>query len=319
MPVIGYHASHEQIAPASLLRDVKHAESVGFSHGMCSDHLAPWSERQGESGFAWSWLGAALEATSMSFGVVNAPGQRYHPVIIAQAAATLAQMYPGRFWAALGSGEAMNEHVTGERWPAKSVREQRLLECVRVMRALLAGEEVSHDGHVVVDRARIWSLPPQPPSLLGAAVSAATAAWAATWADGLATVNQSPQALAATIAAYRDAGGRGPVAVQTHVSLAPTREAALEIAHEQWRSNVFAPPVCWDLDTPEHFDEASRHVTARDVEGSVIVTAEPGRLSALVDEYAALGADAVYLHHVGKEQRAFLDAVGEHVLGELAA
>lgn len=101
MPVIGHHCSHEQISPRRLLADVQHAERVGFTAGMSSDHLVPWSERQGESGFAWSWLAAALATTDLPFGVVNAPGQRYHPVIVAQAMATLGQMFPGRFWAAL--------------------------------------------------------------------------------------------------------------------------------------------------------------------------------------------------------------------------
>src|SRR5918997_5709803 len=146
MPVIGLHCSHEQIAPSRLLAHVREAEAAGFQAAMSSDHFSPWSERQGESGFAWSFLGAALEATSLPFGVVNAPGQRYHPALIAQAVATLAEMYPGRFWVALGSGEAMNEHITGDRWPPKPERRERLRECVEVIRALLAGEEVTHRG-----------------------------------------------------------------------------------------------------------------------------------------------------------------------------
>ena len=126
---------------------------------MCSDHFAPWTTAQGHSGFAWSWLGAALEATGLPLGCVTAPGQRYHPTILAQAAATLAELYPGRFWVALGSGEAPNEHVTGTGWPPKRDRDARLLECVQVLRALLAGETVSHRGLVTVDRARLWSRP----------------------------------------------------------------------------------------------------------------------------------------------------------------
>src|SRR5688500_13493919 len=155
MTVVGVHASHEQIHPTALLEAVQAAEAAGFTAAMCSDHFSPWSERQGHSGFAWSWLGAALQATSLPFGVVNAPGQRYHPAIIAQASATLAAMYPGRFWVALGTGEASNEHITGEGWPRKEVRNARLRECVDVIRALHAGEEVSHDGLVTVDRARL--------------------------------------------------------------------------------------------------------------------------------------------------------------------
>ena len=133
MPRIGFHCSHEQIPPRELLAAVRHAEQAGFAAAMSSDHFSPWSERQGESGFAWSFLGAALEATSLPFGVVNAPGQRYHPAIVAQAAASLSQMYPGRLWVALGTGEASNEHITGGRWPSKAEREARLQECVEVI------------------------------------------------------------------------------------------------------------------------------------------------------------------------------------------
>ncbi len=145
---------------------------------MCSDHFSPWSERQGQSAFAWSWLGAALQATSLPFGVVNAPGQRYHPAIIAQAIATLGAMFEGRFWVALGTGEASNEHITGERWPRKerAQRPARASAC-EIIRALLAGEEVSHDGLVTVDRARVWTRPKIQPKLIGAAVSVETAGW----------------------------------------------------------------------------------------------------------------------------------------------
>src|SRR4051794_13562868 len=135
MPVIGFHASHEQIHPGQLLDDVRHAEEAGFTAAMCSDHFAPWNPQQGHSGFAWSWLGAALATTSLPFGVVNAPGQRYHPAVVAQAIATLGAMFPGRFWAALGSGEAMNEHITGDRWLRKAERDARLRECVAIIRA----------------------------------------------------------------------------------------------------------------------------------------------------------------------------------------
>ena len=176
---------------------------------MCSDHLAPWSERQGHSGHAWSWLGAAMQATSLPFGVVTAPGQRSHPAITAQAIATLGELFPGRFWAALGSGEALNEHVTGDPWPAKADRDARLLECVEVIRALLRGEEVTHDGLVRVDRARVWSLPEEPPPLFGAAVSEETARTVGSWADGLITVRQPSDVLRRVIDAFRDGGGGG--------------------------------------------------------------------------------------------------------------
>jgi probable non-F420 flavinoid oxidoreductase len=318
MPVIGFHNSHEQIHPAELLTAVQHAEEVGFTAAMCSDHFAPWNTQQGHSGFAWSWLGAAMATTSLPFGAVNAPGQRYHPAIVAQAIATLGAMFPGRFWVALGSGEAMNEHVTGDRWPRKDVRDARLRECVDVIRALLAGEEVTHDGLVTVDRARIWTLPEQPPALIAPAVTVATARAGADWADGLVTINQPHDTLREMIAAYRDAGGRGKLVIQVHVSYDPDPDRALAVAFQEWRSNVFPPPLCWDLDTPQAFDLASAHVTPADVAKVVRVSSDLGQHTAWLAEYADLGFDEIYVHHVGVEQRGFLDAFGEHVLPQLA-
>ncbi len=317
MPVVGFHASHEQIDPRTLLQAAKRAEEVGFTAGMCSDHLVPWSERQGESGFAWSWLGAALATTSLPFGCVNAPGQRYHPVIIAQAAATLAQMFPGRFWVALGSGEALNEHITGDKWPRKELRNQRLQECVDIMRALLAGEEVSHDGLVTVDRARVWTLPDTPPPFLAAATSEATARWAAGWADGLATIYQPAEQLRKVMDAYRDAGGRGPVAVQMHVSWAPTDEEALDIAHDQWGSNIFGQPFNWDVDDVRIFDAAASKAPKEAVTNDVLVSSDAAQHAAWLQEVAEVGADEIYVHHVGKVQDGFLDVYGRDVLPRL--
>lgn len=318
MPQIGFHASHEQIDPASLLKAVVHAEQAGFDAAMCSDHFAPWNSKQGQSGFAWSWLGAALQATSLPFGVVNAPGQRYHPAIIAQAGATLAQMFPDRFWMALGSGEAANEHITGEPWPIKQVRNQRLGECVSVMRQLFAGETVTHDGLVTVDRAKLWTRPEQPPKLIGAAVSVETARWVGSWADGLITINQPHDQLIQIIDAFHSGGGEGkPVYLQIHLSYAENDETALGIAFEQWRSNVFSPPLCWDLELPEHFEEASRFVRKEDMSASVLISSEPARFVDWLGELASLGFDGLYLHHVGREQQAFIETFGELVLPQL--
>jgi probable non-F420 flavinoid oxidoreductase len=317
MPVIGFHNSHEQIHPAELLESVQHAEEVGFTAAMCSDHFAPWNLEQGHSGFSWSWLGAALATTNLPFGAVNAPGQRYHPAIVAQAIATLGAMFPGRFWVALGSGEAMNEHITGDRWPRKDVRDARLRECVDVIRALLAGEEVTHDGLVTVDRARIWTRPEQPPALIAPAVTVETARRGADWADGMVTINQPHDTLREMVAAYRDAGGRGKCVLQLHLSYDPDLDRARAIAFEEWHSNVFPPPLCWDLDTPQAFELASAHVTPADVEKVVRVSDDLGQHAAWIAEYADLGFDDIYLHHVGPEQRGFLDAFGEHVLPQL--
>ena len=228
MSVIGLHCSHEQIPPSRLLAHLREAEAAGFRAAMSSDHFSPWSERQGESGFAWSFLGAALQDTDLSFGVVSAPGQRYHPAIVAQAAATLCELFPGRLWVALGTGEASNEHITGEQWPPKAKRNARLGECVEVMRALFAGDVVDHEGLVRVDRARLWTLPADPPALIGAAVSEATARWCGSWADGLVTVNQPRETLERVIDAFREGGGEGrPIHLQVHLSWAATEDEAL--------------------------------------------------------------------------------------------
>jgi G6PDH family F420-dependent oxidoreductase len=226
-------------------------------------------------------------------------------------------MFPGRFWVALGSGEASNEHITGQGWPRKAVRDARLRECVDVIRALLNGEEVSHDGLVQVDRARLWTLPDVQPALICPAISIATARAGAEWADGLVTVNQPHDTLREMVAAYRDAGGRGKLALQLHLSWDPDPDRALAIAHDQWRSNVFPPPVCWDLDTAEAFDAASAHVSPDDVAEVVRVSDDLGRHAAWIAEYVELGFEEIYLHHVGQEQRGFLDAFGEHVLPQL--
>lgn len=318
MTVVGWHASHEQIAPSELLRAVTRAEEVGFDAAMCSDHFAPWSERQGHSGYAWSWLGAALARTSLPFGVVTAPGQRYHPAITAQAIATLLEMFPERLWVALGSGEAMNEHITGAGWPDKPTRNARLNECVDVMRALFDGEEVTHRGLVVVDRARLWTRPARPPVLVGAAVSPETAEWVGSWGDGLITVNQEVDRLKQVLAAFREGGGSDkPAYLQTHVAWAPTEDEALRTAYDQWRTNVFQPPLCWDLDQPAHFDEAARLVRPDDVRGSVLVSADPAWHRDRLAELADLGFDGVWIHHVGQRQDEFLDTFGEHVVPTL--
>jgi probable non-F420 flavinoid oxidoreductase len=320
MTTVGFHASHEQLAPSALLQAVRRAEAAGFDAAMCSDHLAPWSERQGHSGYAWAWLGAALQATSLPFGVVTAPGQRYHPVVAAQAIATLAEMFPGRFWAALGSGEAVNEHVTGDRWPDKPARDRRLLECVGIIRALLRGEEVTHHGLVTVDRARLWDLPTEPPMLVGAAVSEATARTVGGWADALVTINQPLDVLRRVFDAFREGGGEGkPVYLQVHLCWDENQAAAEAIAHDQWRGNVFDSTLAWNLELPQQFDAAAAYVTPADVQQVVLVSSDVGRHLAVLQDYVALGLDAIFLHHVGQSQDGFIDAFAEKVLPELRA
>lgn len=182
-----------------------------------------------------------LALTSLPIGVVTAPGQRYHPAIAAQAAATLEEMFPGRFWMALGSGKNSNEHITGDGLPEKAVRQRRLGECADVIKAA-----VGRDGHPRRPRAgrgaKLWSMPASRPAVAAAAVSAETAASVAAWAEGLVTVGQPPEALRRVVDAYREAGGRVPVMLQVHLSWAPTEDEAGAVAHDQGRSN--RGPAC---------------------------------------------------------------------------
>jgi probable non-F420 flavinoid oxidoreductase len=319
MTVVGYHASHEQHPPSALLAAARAAAEAGFGAVSSSDHVTPWSRAQGESGFAWSWLGAAMEAVPLPFGVVNAPGQRYHPVIIAQAIATLTEMYPNRLWVALGSGEASNEHVTGEPWPPKPERNARLVECSEVIRSLLRGDEVSTDGYVRVDRARLWTLPDRPPPLIGAALSEDTAAWCGGWADGLITVYAPPDRLRCVVDAFRAGGGEGkPVRVQVKVAWAHTYDEALAEAHEQWRTNVFDSVLMADLETVGQFEAAAVHVRPEDVRGSVLVSSDAKQHVAWLHETLDCGVDELFIHQVPRDQRGFIDMFGAEVLPEVS-
>lgn len=317
-PRIGFHASHEQFPPSELLALARDAEAAGFDCAMSSDHFRPWGDAQGHSGYAWSWLGAAMATTALPFGVISAPGYRYHPAIIAQGAATLTEMFPGRFWLALGSGQRLNEDITGLAWPEKAERNARLRECADVIRALLAGETVSHRGRVTVVQAKLYSRPAQPPPLIGAAVSEQTAGMLGAWADGLLTVASPLDQTRKAVEAFRRGGGEGKKMVaQVALNWAPTDEEALAGAHEQWRFNTIGGDVNWELRLPEHFDSATRFIRPEDVRKTVWVSSDLGWHAERIAELAELGFDEIQLHQVGRNQRAFVEAFGERVLPAL--
>jgi len=312
---IGYHASHEQFPPGELLELAAHAHAAGFDAMMCSDHFHPWSRAQGQSGHAWSWLGAAMARVDTTFGVVNSPVGRYHPTVIAQAAATLASMFPDRFWIAVGSGEAINETITGAEWPSKDARNRRLLEAVDVMRALWRGETVNHAGAFRVSHAQLFTRPESPPRIYVAALSPETAAWGAGWADGLITVSQPMEKLEPIIDAFRGNGGKDkPVQLQVKLSYAKTDEDALRGAHEQWRTNVVAPSLTQDVSTPQAYEALGEQVTPEKVAEAVNVSADPARHVRWLREYASLDVEALQLHNVNRWQREFIDVFGREVI-----
>ena len=287
---------------------------------MSSDHFKPWGPDQGQSGHAWPWLGAALEATRLPFGIISAPGYRYHPAILAQSAATVSEMYPDRLWFALGSGQRLNEDVAGLPWPSKAERNARLKECAEIIRALLAGETVHHRGAVTVIDAKLYSLPARSPLLLGAAVTEATAEFVGGWADGLLTVSAKPDQLRKVVEAFRRGGGEGkPLFLQVGLNWAETEEEAVAGAHQQWRYNVLGGEVNWELRSPEDFETASRHVKPEDMRESLLISADLAQHAAWLAEYIELGFSELQLHQVGRNQQAFIDAFGQNVLPELSS
>jgi probable non-F420 flavinoid oxidoreductase len=304
---IAYHASHEQFAPSRLLQLVQQAQAAGFHAIHSSDHFHPWSERQGQSGFSFGWLGAAMAVTTLPFSMVCAPGQRYHPAIVAQAIATLAEMFPQRFSVELGSGEALNEKITGQGWPDKAIRNERLLQCFHIINTMLQGKEVSFHGHVCVSEARLYTLPPVKPPLFCAAMTADTATWAATWAQGLLTTGGNMQEVQAKITAFRNAGGHNkPVYVQHAFSFANTVQAALQGAHEQWRSNLIPKEQLDSFWLPLQFDIASANITPQQVAQQLDIYTDIQALQQKIMEYKALGIQSLILHNVNTDQETFI-------------
>jgi coenzyme F420-dependent glucose-6-phosphate dehydrogenase len=314
MPTLSYHASHEQFSPSDLLSYVKLAEAAGFHGCHTSDHFHPWSEQQGQSGYAFSWLGAALEATQFPFSIITAPGQRYHPAIIAQAISTLLQMYPNRLAVSLGSGEALNECITGDVWLEKSKRNKRLLECAHIIKRLLNGEEVTHSGLVKVSNAKLYTRPLITPPLMCAALSKETAAWAGTWADGLLTTYQTEGKLEEIIAAFRNGGGKEkPIHVKLTFSFARDEQVARSEAHHQWRFDCIDKSKLAELKSVADFDNAAKDITADQVASVIPISSDAKYFTALINEIEAMGVNHIVLHNVGRNQEEFINIFGAEV------
>ena len=316
---IGFHCSHEQHPPSRLVALARLAEQAGFQAAMCSDHFHPWTTRQAQSGYTWSFLGAAMQATSLTFGTVCAPGGRYHPAIVAQAAATLGEMYGDRFWVALGTGEALNEAITGDEWPAKPARTTRLRECIEIMRALWAGETVTHDGLVRVHQARLYSRPAAPPKVFGAALTPETARGIAEWADGLITVAGPRNNMRQVVDAFREGGGDGkPMMLQIALAYGRDDEESRRAAVREWPQCALSPQQLADLPTPEAFDAAVARVKPADVLERVRASADIQQHRAWIEEDLAMGFERVYVHNVVREeQERFIEACAAALLPAL--
>lgn len=319
---LGYHCSHEQFSPGALVRYAALAERAGFGAIMSSDHFRPWSRTQGESGFVWSWLGAAMQATALPFGTLCIPGGwRFHPALIAQASATLSEMFPRRLhWIAAGSGEALNESVVAKDWPEKEERTRRLEAAVEIIRALWRGEEVSLEDPVPTRKARLYTLPGNPIDVVAPALTPETARRAGRWADGLITVNAPREKLQEMLDAFRAGGGAGkPVYLQAHVSWAASEREARMAAWRQWRFNCVDPAQAAELEMPEDFEAAASSVTPEQIGRQVRISADLGRHADWIAEDLAMGFDRVFLHQVGLDQESFIAAFGSEVLPRFTA
>lgn len=305
MVELGYKLSSEEHAPNDLVRYAKRAEEVGFTFGMISDHYHPWVDRQGHSPFVWAVIGAIAQATQRLRIVtgVTCPTVRIHPAIVAQAAATVAAMMPGRFQLGVGSGENLNEHVLGDRWPAAAVRQEMLAEAVEVIRKLWDGDDTSHRGrYYTVENARIYTRPEQAPPILIAASGPKAAELAGQIGDGL--ISTAPNA--ELVKRFEQAGGRGkPRAAELTVCWASDEASARKTALEIWPNAAVRGELSQELPLPRHFEQAAKMVTEDDVAQAIVCGPDPERHRAEIQKYVDAGFEQVAIHQVGPDQEGF--------------
>lgn len=314
---LGYWLSSEEHSARDLVQWAVQAEQAGFATAMISDHFHPWVSQQGHSPFVWSVLGGIACATErLEVGTgVTAPILRIHPVVVAHAAATVAEMMPGRFFLGLGTGERLNEHVTGARWPRVAVRRQMLEEAVTIIRRLFEGGNVNHDGeHFTVEHAQLFSVPEEPPPIFLAAGGTRSADLAGRIADGLIATSAAPDQLEA----FDSAGGKGkPRIGKFSVCLADDEGTARATALRQWPNGPMKGAVVTELARPRDFEEVAAMVDEEDVAGSVLCSPDPQAHLAAIAEFRDAGFDAVYVHQVGPDQERLLRFYREEILPRL--
>ncbi len=314
MTEVGYSLSSEEHGPRDLVRNARAAEEAGFSFALISDHFHPWISHQGHSPFVWSVLGGIAETTDrLRVGTgVTCPIIRIHPAIVAHAAATAAAMMPGRFFLGLGSGENLNEHVLGDRWPAIDERLDMLEEAIAVIRLLWTGEEQTHRGrYYTVEQARIYDVPDEPPPLVVAAKGERATELAARAGDGL--IGLAPDR--DMISTFEQSGGEEkPRYGQVHVCWADDEAQARKVATEWWPNTAVKGELTVELPLPRHFEQAAEMVTEDEVAESVVCGPDPERHVSAIEEFFEAGYDHVYLHQIGPDQDGFLRFYRENVL-----
>jgi coenzyme F420-dependent glucose-6-phosphate dehydrogenase len=322
---VGYAAMLEQFGPIEVTEYTVAAEAAGFRGVMAADHFQPWVPAQGHAPFVWNVLTAMGERTRGDLGPgVTCPSFRFHPAIVAQASATLAAMYPGRHWLGLGSGEALNEHVTAGYWPEAPERLERMWEAVELIGKLFTGKDVKHRGsYYKMETARLWTMPESPPPIYIATSGPLTARKAGRLTDGIITPG-APAAKIAGLLDRFDAGaneaGREPGSqvkiLQLHLSWAATDEEALRNAVTEWPNGGMKFPK-QDIRSPFDFEQMARLVRPEDFAGRMLITSDLDAHRADIQRYLDLGIDRVYLHNVGRNQAEWIEAFGRDVLPKL--
>jgi coenzyme F420-dependent glucose-6-phosphate dehydrogenase len=304
MTEFGYWLSSEEHPPLDLVRGAARAEELGFAFAMISDHFHPWIEAQGHSPFVWSVLGGIAEATErieLATGV-TCPLIRTHPAIVAHAAATAGAMLPGRFTLGLGTGENLNEHVLGDRWPAPDERIELLEEAIEVIRLLWQGGEQTHRGkHYTVDHAQLFTLPDEPIPIAVAAAKPNAAELAGRAGDGLVSTDPNQE----TVERYRSAGGDGPRYGQVRLCWAEDEEKAKQTVFELWRHSGLGGTINQELPRPSDFDAVAESVTIEMATEGVPCGPDPKPVLDAIEEWERAGFDRIALHQVGPDQEGF--------------
>lgn len=309
---IGFWLSSEEHGPTEMVRTAQRAESAGFPYVQLSDHFHPWIDRQGQSPFVWSVI-AGIAATTKDLRVgtgVTCPIGRIHPAIVAHAAATSAVMLDGRFFLGVGTGENLNERVTGAKLPPIETRQEMLEEAIDLMRKLFRGGERSFRGRFFqVEDARLYTLGDAPPIYV-AASGPASADLAARAGDGLISTSPDPE----LVAKYDRAGGAGkPKYIELQVCWAPTVTAGRDLAHELWPTKALGGQIAQELRRPADFETVAEQVTPeRSTERTPVGPDVEPYLEA-VRERVDAGFDHIGLHQIGPDQDGFL-AFWEHEL-----
>ena len=304
MTAFGYTLSSEEHPPRQLVQLAQRAEEVGFDFLTISDHFHPWTTEQGHSPFVWSVLGAVANVTErVRVGTgVTCPILRVHPAVVAHAAATTAQLFEGRFFLGLGTGEALNEHILGQRWPTVEIRHEMLDEAIAVMRQLWTGEVVDHHGtHFTVENAQLFDPPEEPVQIVVSAFGPKAAKVAAEAGDGVWMTGPQPEVLGA----YLEAGGGGPRIGQLTICWAESEDAAVSTAHRVWPNSAIPGQLAQDLPTPAHFEQTAGLVRRDDVASEITCGPDPGPALEAIRSYEEAGLDHVHLHQVGPDQEGF--------------